>query len=165
MASNVGGHAKTILKSITNVFNNGIKGITDIGKNMIKGLWNGISSVKDWILSKIGGFCNGILSGIKGFFGIHSPSRVMKNEVGKFLSMGIVEGFMEDDPMSQIETSLLNGVKSLQHIMNMDISNGLGDLAIQGFKFNQEININQPIASVDEMSRELRLQQMYQMEG
>lgn len=165
MASNVGGHAKNILKSITNVFNNGIKGITDIGKNMIKGLWNGISSVKDWILSKIGGFCNGILSGIKGFFGIHSPSRVMKNEVGKFLSMGIVEGFMEDDPMSQIETSLLNGVKSLQHIMNMDISNGLGDLAIQGFKFNQEININQPIASVDEMSRELRLQQMYQMEG
>lgn len=165
MASNVGGHAKNILKSITNVFNNGIKGITDIGKNMIKGLWNGISSVKDWILSKISGFCSGILSGIKGFFGIHSPSRVMKNEVGKFLSMGIVEGFMEDDPMSQIETSLLNGVKSLQHIMNMDISNGLGDLAIQGFKFNQEININQPIASVDEMSRELRLQQMYQMEG
>jgi phage-related protein len=165
MASNVGGHAKNILKSITNVFNNGIKGITDIGKNMIKGLWNGISSVKDWILSKISGFCSGILRGIKGFFGIHSPSRVMKNEVGKFLSMGIVEGFMEDDPMSQIETSLLNGVNSLQHIMNMDISNGLGDLAIQGFKFNQEININQPIASVDEMSRELRLHQMYQMEG
>lgn len=165
MASSVGGHAQNILKSITNVFNNGIKGITDIGKNMVKGLWNGINSVKDWILSKIRGFCSGILSGIKGFFGIHSPSRVMKNEVGKFLSMGVVEGFMEDDPMSQVETSLLNGVKSLQHVMNMDISNGLGDLAIQGFKFNQEININQPIASVDEMSRELRLQQMYQMEG
>nr|WGE05178.1 hypothetical protein P5640_24660 [Bacillus subtilis] len=59
---------------------------------MIKGLWNGINSVKDWILGKIGDFADSITEGIKSFFGIHSPSRVFRDEVGKFLPLGLAVG-------------------------------------------------------------------------
>ena len=50
--------------------------MAEIGSNLVKGLWEGIKNVKDWILDKIGSFCDGIVDGIKGFFGIKSPSRV-----------------------------------------------------------------------------------------
>ena len=66
--------------------------IPTIGKNLVTGLWNGISEMKDWILSKIRGFGSSILSGMKDFFGIHSPSRVMEDEVGRYLGEGITKG-------------------------------------------------------------------------
>lgn len=64
----------------------------EIGKNLIKGLWNGITSVKDWIIDKIKGFGQSVLDTITGFFGIKSPSRVMADEVGKYLPQGIALG-------------------------------------------------------------------------
>lgn len=70
--------------------------IVEVGKNMITGLWNGIKSVGDWIKEKISGFCDGILEGIKGFFGIHSPSKVMADMVGANLALGIGEGFSDE---------------------------------------------------------------------
>lgn len=66
--------------------------IPEIGKNLVTGLWNGISNMKDWILSKLSGFGDLILGGIKDFFGIHSPSRVMEDEVGRYLGEGITKG-------------------------------------------------------------------------
>ena len=65
----------------------------NIGKNIVEGIWNGIKNAKDWLLSKIGDFANGVVDGIKGFFGIHSPSKVMRDAIGKFLPPGIAVGF------------------------------------------------------------------------
>lgn len=62
------------------------------GADLIRGLWNGIVSVKDWILRKIGGFANDIVSGVKKFFGIKSPSRVMRDQVGRHIGTGVAEG-------------------------------------------------------------------------
>ena len=78
-----------------------------IGADIIKGLWEGIGSVKDWILGKISGFVGDITSGIKDFFGISSPSKVMANEVGKWLPLGLAEG-IEDNikPVSKAMQSL-----------------------------------------------------------
>lgn len=65
-----------------------------IGTDMIKGLWNGISDMVGWIGGKIKGFGESVMSGIKGFFGIKSPSRLMRDEVGKMLGEGIGVGIM-----------------------------------------------------------------------
>lgn len=79
----------------------------DIGANIVRGLWEGIASVKDWILGKISGFVDGILGGIKGFFGINSPSKVMADEVGKWLPMGLAEGIEDNmNPVSNAMDSL-----------------------------------------------------------
>lgn len=81
-----------IVTSVIDGFSSLGGSLMSVGSDMIKGLWNGISSVTDWILGKIGGFVDGILGGIKGFFGIKSPSRVMANEVGKYLPSGLAVG-------------------------------------------------------------------------
>jgi phage-related protein len=62
-----------------------------IGGDMIKGLWNGISDLAGWIAGKIKGFGEGILNGIKDFFGIHSPSTVFAG-VGENLGLGLARG-------------------------------------------------------------------------
>ena len=67
--------------------------MVDIGINLIKGLWEGIGSVKDWILDKISGFCDGIVDGMLDFFNIGSPSKLMRDMIGKWLPPGIAVGF------------------------------------------------------------------------
>lgn len=84
--------------------------IKDAGKNLISGLWNGISDMGSWIKDKIKGFASGIVDNIKDFFGIHSPSRVMRDQVGKNLALGIGEGFDRTmDTVARDMQSDLNG--------------------------------------------------------
>lgn len=64
------------------------------GGELIKGLWQGISALGPWIWSKISGFASGIVSQIKGFFGIHSPSTLMRDEVGAMLGQGLADGIL-----------------------------------------------------------------------
>ena len=69
-----------------------------IGKNLIQGLWNGISNMGGWIMDKIGGFASNIIGGIKDFFGIHSPSRVMRDLIGTNIVKGICVGIDIETP-------------------------------------------------------------------
>ena len=74
----------------------GIKTIVNVGVDLVKGLWNGINNAKDWVLNKIKGFGKSILNGIKSFFGIKSPSRVFRDEIGSNLAKGIGIGFEQE---------------------------------------------------------------------
>ncbi len=66
----------------------------DIGKNIVQGIWNGISNAIGWITSKVKEFAQNILKGIKDALGIHSPSKVFEEQVGKNMALGVGEGFM-----------------------------------------------------------------------
>lgn len=83
----------TIWSSIIKGFNDGMTAIDEVGVNLIKGLWNGIKSMSSWISEKIRGFGGDVMDDIKDFFGIHSPSKLMEEEIGKNLALGIGEGF------------------------------------------------------------------------
>jgi phage-related protein len=97
---------KNIPKLIGNIVNTFKSGgnLKDVGVNLIKGLWNGISSVKDWIGKKIGGFANGIVKGFKKALGIHSPSVIMEKQIGINVGLGVVEGI--DDTQKQINETI-----------------------------------------------------------
>ena len=82
-----------IVSGIVKSFGNYISSFWEIGKNIVKGIWNGIRNVKDWLFNKIKGFKDAVLNKFKSFFGIHSPSTLFENEIGKYLALGIGEGF------------------------------------------------------------------------
>ena len=90
------GKVPGIISSLINEFGNYVGNMADVGKNLIKGLWEGINNAKDWLIDKIGGFTDSVVNAFKDFFGIHSPSRLMKDEVGKFVAQGVGVGFEDE---------------------------------------------------------------------
>ena len=85
-----------LINSIVTGLANGIGKLMDVGKNLVQGLWNGINNAKQWVLDKIKGFGKAILNGIKSFFGIHSPSTVFRDQIGKYMAEGLGEGFTDE---------------------------------------------------------------------
>ena len=109
-----------IVSALVNGFKNGIGSLAEVGKNLIQGLWNGINNAKDWVLDKIKGFGKSILNGIKSFFGIHSPSRVFRDEIGSNLALGIGEGFT--DEMNNVSDMMEDAIPTDFNIgMNADV--------------------------------------------
>lgn len=70
----------------------------DIGKNIVQGIWDGIKNTAGWLKDKIFGWAEDFLGYIKSAFGIHSPSTVMRDSVGKYLAEGVGVGFTEELP-------------------------------------------------------------------
>lgn len=67
-----------------------------IGQNVIQGLINGIGSMVNAVKDKIAEVASGIQDKITGALGIHSPSRWMRDQVGKFIPQGIAVGIEAD---------------------------------------------------------------------
>ena len=66
--------------------------ILDIGKDIVMGLWEGIKSMGSWLWDKLTGWVDDCLGWIKGLFGINSPSKLFRDEIGKFLPEGLAVG-------------------------------------------------------------------------
>ena len=79
----------------------------DIGGNVVKGIWDGISSMANWIKEKVTGFFGGIVDGVKDLLGIHSPSTVFA-DIGDNMALGIGKGF--GDTISGVTKDIENSI-------------------------------------------------------
>lgn len=93
---------KEAAKDLVDTVVEGISSLPDklweAGKQLVEGLWEGIKSAAGWLGDKISDFGSGIIDDFKDVFGIHSPSRVMRDSVGKYLAQGVGEGFTDELP-------------------------------------------------------------------
>lgn len=106
--------AGNIVSAIVNTIKSIPGGMLSIGKDIVKGLWNGISDMTGWVIDKIQGFGESVLGGIKDFFGIHSPSRVMRDEVGKYMAQGVGVGFEKNIPIKQMTAGMKKAIGKIQ---------------------------------------------------
>ena len=88
--------ASDLVTNIVDTIKNLPSKMLEIGKNIVQGIWDGITGMVSWLKDKISGFLGGIVDGVKGVLGIHSPSKVFNKEVGRFMAMGIGEGFEDN---------------------------------------------------------------------
>ncbi|HBI1674313.1 TPA: tape measure protein [Enterococcus faecalis] len=68
----------------------------EIGKDIIQGLVNGIGSMIGVVNKKIKEVAGNIKEKIKGALGIHSPSRWMRDMIGKNIVLGVVAGIDQE---------------------------------------------------------------------
>lgn len=136
-----------IISSIVSGFAKGFSSIVEIGKNIVDGIWQGIKNAKDWIWNKIKEWCGNIFNGIKSFFGIHSPSTLFRDEVGKNLALGVGEGF--SDTMKEVSEDMNNAIpnefdiNSSMNIPNNNSTYQLKDALVEAFKeFKPKIILN-----------------------
>ena len=81
-----------------------------------------INNAKDWVLDKIKGFGKSVLNGFKDFFGISSPSRLFRDEIGKQLSAGIGVGFEEE--LSNVYDDMQKAVDLETEKMSANVQTG-----------------------------------------
>lgn len=122
MLGSLGQKASELLDKIISTFKKGISKIKDVGKNIVQGLWNGINDAKDWVLDKIKGFGKSILNGLKDFFGISSPSKLMKEEVGKYIAEGVGVGF--EDELSSVYDDMQKAIDLETQKMSANVQTG-----------------------------------------
>lgn len=99
-ASNMASRGAEGARNMFNAVVNGLASlpgrVLSIGSNIVRGIWSGISGASGWLMSQISNFASRVVDGIKGFFDINSPSRVMRDQVGKYIAQGIGEGFSDE---------------------------------------------------------------------
>jgi tape measure domain-containing protein len=66
--------------------------LKDVGKAVVEGIWEGIKSLGGWLKEKVSGFFGGIVDWGKKALGINSPSRVIRDQVGRWIPAGLVDG-------------------------------------------------------------------------
>jgi phage-related protein len=140
-----------------------------LGTNIITGVVNGIKGAAHKVVDIMKNLASSALDTVKSFLGIKSPSRVFRDQVGKNIGLGVVEGI--EDTYQKVNLAM----ESLISIPDKyDFSSSLvgqdstqesyNDRVIKsGDVYN--ININQPIDTPDEIARILRTEAQYGLIG
>ena len=85
-----------------------------VGRNIISGIANGLKGAAGAIVEAAKGAAESALNAAKNFLGIHSPSRVFRDQVGKMMALGMGIGFEKNIPINMMQAGLKNVVSSLQ---------------------------------------------------
>lgn len=119
--------AKDMVSSIIDVVSSLPGKIYDIGINIVEGLWNGILSMGGWIKDKVGGFFSGVVDGVKSVLGIHSPSRVFRDQVGKYMAQGVGVGF--EDETKNVKSDMSRSLQDLVYEMQNTVDYEAGRIS------------------------------------
>lgn len=76
----------------------------DTGRQVISGLINGIGGAFGWVRNTISNLGSSLVGWAKGVLGIHSPSRIFRDEVGKWIPAGMAQGI--DKASGLVEDSI-----------------------------------------------------------
>lgn len=125
-----------------------------LGRSLLEGLLNGFSNAGNIIWSAIKKVGSSMIDGIKSFFGIHSPSRVMAYW-GKYLPQGFAVGIEADtdtatkaidDMNNEIEKKMRNAVYTEVGKMNTNATvkanNSLFNVTQIEAKFDGSVDID-----------------------
>lgn len=116
-----------------------------IGKNIIAGIGQGIENAKNSLLAKASNIANSIKEKIKGALDIHSPSRWMRDMIGKNIVRGIGVGIDLETP------TLLNDAESMVNELktSMDFNTARTTANIAG-SANKAANVSNSTTTIHE---------------
>lgn len=95
----------------------------ELGLNIIKGIATGISNAGHYIMDAALGAAKGAFDTVKSFFGISSPSKLMRDQIGRFIPAGIAEGILSNEGV------ITDAMKDITDLTSGSIS---ADLAYKG---------------------------------
>ena len=143
--SKIGKGIKNVFTGLVKWFASLPKNMLNIGKNIITGLINGIVSKAQALWDKVKDIAGRVTKAFKGVLGIHSPSTVMRDEVGKYIGLGLVEGIdaTTGDVMESASKLANSAIPSLNTTGFTNKLNGLRDQARSSLTghFSQELNL------------------------
>lgn len=106
------GKIPEIIRQLKNAFTSVNWG--EVGKNIISGIASGLASAAGAIADAAKSAAKSALDAAKNFLGIHSPSRVFRDQVGKMMALGMGIGFEKNIPVKTMNSGLQSAVNSLK---------------------------------------------------
>jgi phage-related protein len=140
-----------------------------LGTNIITGVVNGIKGAAHKVTDIMKNLASSALDTVKSFLGIKSPSRVFRDQVGKNIGLGVVEGI--EDTYQKVNLAMESLISipdkydfSYSLVGQDSTQESYNDRVIKsGDVYN--ININQPVDTPDEIARILRTEAQYGLIG
>ena len=135
-----------LLEGIGNIGNK----MLDMGKNLIQGLIDGIQQGWNNLKKGVGETADKITNYLKEKFGIHSPSKVFRDEIGKNLGLGLIEGI--EDTQKQVNYAMSQLGSGIEASVNPTINPTANSnpLIIQIENFN-----NTRASDIEQLAQEL----------
>lgn len=93
-----------------------------VGFNIIEGIASGIAGAVGHLISSATSAASSALDAIKSKLGIHSPSRVFRDQVGKMMALGMGIGFEKNLPVGSMSAGVQKAVQSLQRSVQITTS-------------------------------------------
>ena len=146
-----------IVSGIVSAFGSLVGEMVNAGANLLHGLWQGISGAAGWLWEKVSGWASSLVSGIKDFFGIHSPSTVFA-EIGTNMADGVGVGFGDSmngvsadmtaamggagkltaaEAVNAVNNGIIANIEGLSGAVNAIVERVITGLTAQAQRFNQ----------------------------
>lgn len=108
-------HPVSTMKEVLQNAINAVKNMDwkNLGKNILTGIVEGIKKNAKNIVSALTSAAQGALNGVKKFLGIHSPSTVFRDEIGKNMALGVGEGFEYNIPVDQMADGISHSIQKM----------------------------------------------------
>lgn len=167
---NAWSNVKSAWSSVTSFFSgivtkvkNAFKGIKDkfksIGKDMMNGIKEGITSKLEAVKEAATNVVKGAKDKIKSFLGINSPSRVMRDEVGKMMGEGVGVGLLDSTKSvmkdaTKFTDSVINGISSKVSNINVGVKTNVPTMqSVPAQHITKVTNYSQTINSPKALTR------------
>ena len=143
---------KGLAKKIPTGIKNGLGSLASAGRNLIEGLWGGIKAKFDSVIAKVKALAAKLPAAVKKVLGIASPSKVFRDQIGKNIVAGLVEGIENGIPEVENALNTLNdSLLDVGGIADTDVTVDMGDpfasvdgsngVIGSGVTFNYEFNV------------------------
>lgn len=119
----------SLINNVTSAASGIASKVASIGSDIVSGVWNGIKNAAGWFTSQVKSFFSGIVDGVKDALGIGSPSKVFRDEVGRWLPPGVAQGF---------EAALPAAMKTMQK----DLDKGIGGLETDDVSVGANVTVS-----------------------
>lgn len=119
----------SLINNVTSAASGIASKVASIGSDIVSGVWSGIQNAASWFTSQVKSFFSGIVDGVKDALGIGSPSKVFRDEVGRWLPPGVAQGF---------EAALPAAMKTMQK----DLDKGIGSLETDDVSVGANVTVS-----------------------
>mgnify|MGYP000394072274 FL=1 len=127
------GKIPSMISQIKNAFTSVNWG--SVGMNIIRGIASGLTSAAKSLAEAAANAADNALNWVKSKLGIHSPSRVFRDQVGKMMALGMGIGFEKNIPVGSMNAGVQKAVQSLQRSVQLTTSVN-PDKTVGGIKNN-----------------------------
>lgn len=127
-----------------------------LGSAIVGGIVSGLGGLADALYQSLKSGISGALDSVKSFFGIQSPSRVFRDEVGINIMTGIVEGVTQTAPL--LETGVTDSIQAA-----MDAGDFTAQAGVQSINGTLEAGLSQAQSFINMLQGQA--QQAAQIQG